>query len=91
MSVACSASFKFVQCIANFALCVSLEKSIFQKLLETAQTIGFIMLSVSVAYSARFGLVRCVAKFDHSGAQENWISQELWGTPQIISFSVRSS
>ena len=54
----------------------SLEKSIFQELLKTAQTIGFIMLSVltvSVAYSARFGLVRCVAKFVHSGAQENWI------------------
>ena len=43
MSVACSASLKFVQCMANFALCVSLEKSIFQELLETAQTIGFIM------------------------------------------------
>ena len=51
----------------------SLEKSIFQELLKTAQTIGFIMLSVSVAYSARFGLVRCVAKFVHSGAQKNWI------------------
>ena len=62
----------------------------FPQLLETAQTIGFIMLSVSVAYSARFGLPRCVAKFEDSGAQENWISQELWGTPQIFSFSVRS-
>ena len=56
VSVACSASFKFVQCIANFALCASLEKSIFQELLETAQTIGFITLVVPQAYSAGFWL-----------------------------------
>ena len=29
----------------------------FPQLLETAQTIGFVMLSVSVAYSTRFRLV----------------------------------
>ena len=33
----------------------------FQELLETAQTIGFMMIVVSVAYSARFRFVRCVA------------------------------
>ena len=47
--------------MANFAFCVSLEKSIFQELLETAQTIGFIMIVVSVTSSAGFRLIGCVA------------------------------
>ena len=60
-SVARSGSLTFVRCIANFALCGSLEKSIFQEFLEAAQTIGFITLVLSEAYFARFRLVRCVA------------------------------
>ena len=61
VSVAYSASLRRVRCIANFALCGSLEKSIFQEFLEAAQTIGFITLVLSEAYFARFRLVRCLA------------------------------
>ena len=60
-SVARSGSLRFVRCIANLALCGSLEESIFQEFLEAAQTIGFITLVLSEAYFARFRLVRCVA------------------------------
>ena len=45
----------------DFALCGSLEKSIFQEFLEAAQTIGFITLVMSLVYFVRFRLVRCVA------------------------------
>ena len=44
VSVAYSASLWCVRSIENFAFPGSLEKSIFQELLETSQTIGFIML-----------------------------------------------
>ena len=61
VSLACSARLWCVQSIENFALPGSLEKSIFQKLLETPQTIGFITLVMSLVYFVRFRLVRCVA------------------------------
>ena len=37
--------------MAKFLYCLSFEKWIFDKFLDTAQAIGFIMLSVSVVYS----------------------------------------
>ena len=43
--------------------CGSLEKWIFEKLLENAQAIVFIMPLVCAAHSASFRSVRCIAIF----------------------------
>ena len=67
--------------MAIFLHCGSLEKWIFEKLLETAQAILFVMLSVSVAYSAS---VRCVALFVLCESQQKSNFQELLETPQTI-------
>ena len=49
VSKAYSTSLRCVRFLANFAFCGLLEKSIFQELPDTTQTIGFIILVVSVA------------------------------------------
>ena len=56
VSVAYSARLWCVRSIENFARPGSLEKSIFQKLLETPQTISFITLVMSLVYFVRLGL-----------------------------------